>query len=1084
MKKFKFIYLVLASFILTAACSDSKTVTKTCEPGFIPDSDGKSCVEVVANCEEGTPGSIVTECTSQNRKCIDIKEPAYCGNCLDGFKDLKGECVPVVTCEEIDCESNHMFCSEATAHKDAVCNECESGYENIDGVCAIPNCDAGAVASMVDACADENRTCDADDTGAACGSCIGGFVENEDGICKKGLTCDDLICKAYNRICSEGDENRDADCTLCMPGFEENYGVCEPIQGANCNDGEADSILKICDNANRYCMVTSSDASCGGCKSGLVEDILSGNCYEPGVCDETVCDAQNRVCSTDDTGLCAGCKKGYAEDPDTGKCRVTLKCSDIKCEDGQICVEAGDTTDALCRKDCGNSSIWNGRRCEPCPPCDSEGEVGRWPWPTASGNCICETEDNYFYSVSADMGPVKCDADSDGWVKESARIAITSKDPNVSTNARCTLKSIKQFKLINESLQTRVFSLEEPLELYESDRIDEDFILKAYWKSRGIDLYDNGLTDENKVVVDASMLNRLTKLCAHPLADYNDNGRADVDEYGDEDLAPVLRSEQKPFNEYSYFLELNSGWYEAPVGAKSYGTYVIAEKSRGTAPETPEFSKNPVKYAPDDSDYWRTCRVDRDAEWATASVPVGMDFATYDGDDSSVWAGMHHHSQFKCLVVDSTSGSGLPQKLSQTEIYNEGYRVNSCHLSTGTSFATYKNQNIPLFTCDYTSTSTLNAGDVVLSGVPYIYYNTWDGTDYVRGCVNECVDAYPECPGYSINPEATECVSDNDQFGKFVECQSYEVCDGFDNNFNALIDEGDPKGKPIDFRGDPCTNTNYSGDCQPGTKHCSNLADWQSECAPSKCNYGDGNWICVPNVQPGDHTETCNLEDDDCDGEVDEASPGVALTNGHCTPKTPTGDDKAGICKDGTWRCHNGSFACDQWYQPRNEECHPTAATPEDEDCDGQIDEPTMNSDGSCPAGWTVYYKDADGDGKGDNNTPGRCLCRKGEIQYFTVTVQGDCCDKDSSVPSDSYRTYSNKCGSFDWNCSGAEDKYWNSIGTNSGCSLDWGSCEGGSGGWSGSVAACGATAAYYDICEGHGLKCDRYTFQRTQKCR
>jgi hypothetical protein len=73
---------------------------------------------------------------------------------------------------------------------------------------------------------------------------------------------------------------------------------------------------------------------------------------------------------------------------------------------------------------------------------------------------------------------------------------------------------------------------------------------------------------------------------------------------------------------------------------------------------------------------------------------------------------------------------------------------------------------------------------------------------------------------------------------------------------------------------------------------------------------------------------------------------------------------------------------------------------------------------GSC----LTTYPDADHDGYGDETvTVRRC---ETSPQAGFITRGGDCCDQDgdSSPATLTYRTFRNRCGSYDWNCDGGEE--------------------------------------------------------------
>lgn len=163
-----------------------------------------------------------------------------------------------------------------------------------------------------------------------------------------------------------------------------------------------------------------------------------------------------------------------------------------------------------------------------------------------------------------------------------------------------------------------------------------------------------------------------------------------------------------------------------------------------------------------------------------------------------------------------------------------------------------------------------------------------------------------------------------------------ETCNGIDDDCDGVIDESDNPNSPlICADGSICMN----GQC--GTP-CA--------CPPNMTCDQFG--MCIPVCdQPG--PETCNGVDDDCDGQVDEETPGAVLC--------PNG----GACVNG--QCNGGvgiacmadadcppNFICD----PATAQCTPIGGcvpAPElcngiDDDCDGVIDDAVPGTT-LCPNG-------------------------------------------------------------------------------------------------------------------------------------
>ncbi len=138
-----------------------------------------------------------------------------------------------------------------------------------------------------------------------------------------------------------------------------------------------------------------------------------------------------------------------------------------------------------------------------------------------------------------------------------------------------------------------------------------------------------------------------------------------------------------------------------------------------------------------------------------------------------------------------------------------------------------------------------------------------------------------------------------------------ETCDGFDNNCDGRVDEGNPQA------GLPC-NTGLSGVCGQGVSICSG-----------------GELSCLQTGFPA--AETCDNRDNNCDGQIDEGNPGSGIA---CV----TG--LLGACSLGVSTCQAGSPSCAVTTSPTAEVCDGV-----DNDCDGTVDEGNPGAGLACSTG-------------------------------------------------------------------------------------------------------------------------------------
>jgi hypothetical protein len=144
------------------------------------------------------------------------------------------------------------------------------------------------------------------------------------------------------------------------------------------------------------------------------------------------------------------------------------------------------------------------------------------------------------------------------------------------------------------------------------------------------------------------------------------------------------------------------------------------------------------------------------------------------------------------------------------------------------------------------------------------------------------------------------------------------------------------------------------------------------------------------------------------------------------------------------------------------------------------------------------YYSDIDNDGyyvKGGSfcasvDTYGDAACSSAGSNYamdfayncrrINYTGQLDCCDSDANAKpgQTSYFTTTNACGSWDYNCSGAVEKQYPSLGDATGCHE---TCDTITEGWVSSVPDCGQTGSWYYACDTK--LCIGKTQSMTQAC-
>ncbi len=299
-----------------------------------------------------------------------------------------------------------------------------------------------------------------------------------------------------------------------------------------------------------------------------------------------------------------------------------------------------------------------------------------------------------------------------------------------------------------------------------------------------------------------------------------------------------------------------------------------------------------------------------------------------------------------------------------------------------------------------------------------------------------------------------------------------EICDGRDNDCDGLVDEGGitrPCGTDV-------------GECTAGTQTC------QSQSSPGS---GTAMWSACSG-STGPTTETCDGQDDDCDGVADD---GVTQTCGSAV----------GACQQGLQLCISGSFAgpCIGSIGPRTEICNS-----DDDDCDTRIDEGNPGGGGSCgssvgecdpgallcmggglvcqggtgPTAEICDGQDDDCNGFADDSPSGAGVACDGGFTFPPGTLVGECrrgtmvCRGTMGLRCEgAVGPIAERCNGRDDDCDGMTDEGNPEGGGN--CGTDEGECSFGTFQCSmGRLSCVGGQGAVTEICDGLDNNCNGLT--------
>jgi hypothetical protein len=459
-------------------------------------------------------------------------------------------------------------------------------------------------------------------------------------------------------------------------------------------------------------------------------------------------------------------------------------------------------------------------------------------------------------------------------------------------------------------------------------------------------------------------INALTKACSSD--DFNHNGVPDVHEsaesaplIGQRNQSARMAEYYREYAKFSYFFELHDGVYEAPTQGKPFAAFRIRERPRRDADSTRIV---PVTYPADQDAYSTQCarHIDSAYQWqaGTPGSPARLLSPNTLGADLAHvgnlgWAGMTHHSQYKCVEVVTqdkydayTQGSAASAALYPEVVVMPSARAvqrknetgglmpklpwypNVCTASAEPIADNGASEVFPNISCvardDVPPEGTVawmavgfenNVGTSIAAAAAAEYTSYLAPGHYKRGCINECIDL-PKYADRPATPTCTQCRVD----------LPYGEGEIITKNAGAS-----PCADTDPAAGGVCNGAEVCGECAPDIEGCRREIGtdyWRCDAS--------AHWISLgPRTSCG---AACN--------------PGEQRACSRC-PGTTSEDGGETCGSDGRWQgCTGGSFP--RFYRDVDGDGYGNAGWYVDGQC-------------SAPSGYVGDASDCD-DGRGDRH--------------------------------------------------------------------------------------------------------------------